>query len=58
MFIFKTAKVWRDLAQETPSADRGSLPAKGFLAEDAKDFLANERDGAEAGTAPQYRLRD
>ena len=58
MFIFKTAKVWRDLAQETPSADRGNLPADGFLAEDARDFLANERDGAETGTAPKSLRTD
>ncbi len=58
MFIFKTAKVWRDLAHETPSASGGSVPANGSRPNGAKDILANERDGAETGTAPKSGRSD
>ena len=56
MFIFKTAKVWRDLAGEDPSEDSGAADdassSSASLNETLEYTAPNERDGTRTGTAP------
>tara|TARA_Y100001947_G_scaffold157297_1_gene167343 strand:- start:491 stop:697 length:207 start_codon:yes stop_codon:yes gene_type:complete len=56
MFIFKTAKVWRDLAGEDPSEDSGAADdassSSASLNELSKNTALKERDGTRTGTAP------
>ena len=52
MFIFKTAKVWRDLAGEPPATEEDA-PSNASLLETSKNDPKNERDGTQSGAAPK-----
>ena len=51
MFIFKTAKVWRDLAHEAPS-NGGAAQAAGFPRKNSDgNTTGKEKGGTVSGTA-------
>jgi hypothetical protein len=52
MFIFKTAKVWRDLAGEDYGTIEDGSPSGTPLTETSTNTGLNEKGGAHMGTAP------